>query len=69
MDLAELFSKIDDDMKATGFFDLIQNNLTDIVVGFSILTHLRGAAFEYIYAHLAYTDDFMYRKPVTYQFG
>lgn len=60
IDFAETLSKVDEDMKATGGLEFIQKNQTDIVVGYLVLTNARAAAFDYLYAHQAFTDEMAY---------
>ncbi|KAM3958487.1 uncharacterized protein ACR2FA_007510 [Aphomia sociella] len=63
-DDAEDFATVKEDMSAVGPLALLQNNTVDIIIGGMMLTQSRAEAFNYIYTHLAYTDDvrFMVKK-------
>ncbi|XP_028041991.1 uncharacterized protein LOC114251799 [Bombyx mandarina] len=54
---ADVFSTVDEDMKATGPMDMLQRNLTDLMIGGMLLVPLRAAAFSYIYTHVDYIDE------------
>lgn len=61
VNFAETFSSVDNDsMEAIGFFNLLQMNQTDVLLGFTALTGARGNAFVVLYAHLAFTDELTY---------
>lgn len=61
VNFAETFSTVDsDNMEATGFFNLLQKNQTDVLLGFTILTSTRGTAYDFLFAHLAFTDELTY---------
>lgn len=57
MDFAEQFSDLDDNLKATGSFKLIQSNETDVLLGFTMLSSMRANAFDYLYKHIAFSDE------------
>ncbi|XP_026315828.1 uncharacterized protein LOC113227165 [Hyposmocoma kahamanoa] len=60
INFAETSSLIDADMKSNGFFNLIETNQVDVLFGYIWLTSIRGAAFDNLYAHLAFTDTLTY---------
>ncbi|KAM3958486.1 uncharacterized protein ACR2FA_007508 [Aphomia sociella] len=59
-DDAEDFPTVKEDMSAVGGLGLLQNNKVDIIIGGMMLLQSRAEAFNYIYTHLAYTDDFRF---------
>lgn len=60
INFAETFSTVDsDNMEATGFFNLLQKK-TDILLGFTFSTGTRGTAYDFLSAHLAFTDELTY---------
>lgn len=61
INFAETFSSVDsDNMEATGFFRLLQKDQTDVLLGFTFLTGARGTAYDFLSAHLAFTDELTY---------
>lgn len=63
-DDAEEFSTVSLNMSATGPMTMLQNNITDAMLGGLLLIPSRAEAFQYLYGHLDYADEmrFMVKK-------